>query len=125
MPMSLSPFARSLLVTGAYRLEYTGTALCMPALDPTVELFTRVVDAIVVALVMQRSCQAVAEHAFRERREGVDRILVQEPCRGRIVAFSCREGLFCRGSKLGEFIFRCESMVSAIDHHVRSRCIAR
>lgn len=51
----------------------------MPSFNITPELLACLVDAVVVFLVVQRSRYAVAKHAFRERRQVGDSILLEEP----------------------------------------------
>ena len=52
----------------------------MPAFDPATEFFAGVVDAIVVFLIVNWPCQAVAKHAFCERRKRVVGILLKKFC---------------------------------------------
>src|SRR4051812_28118742 len=63
-------------------LENSRSTLSVPSLYSTIELFTRIEDTIVVILILYRSSQTISEHAFGQRREGVDRVIAQE-CRGR------------------------------------------
>ena len=58
----------------------------MPSFDATIELFARVIDAVVVVLVVDWSGEAVAEHALRQGWKGIDWVLVQESGRGGRVA---------------------------------------
>lgn len=52
----------------------------MPAFDPTTEFFAGVVDAIVVFLIVNWPCQAVAKHAFCERWKRVVRVFLKKSC---------------------------------------------
>ena len=53
----------------------------MPSFYIASKLFARIVDTIVVVLVMNRSCQAVAKHAFSKGWELVG-IIFEEECGG-------------------------------------------
>lgn len=53
----------------SYRFEDARTAFGMPALNATVELLACTVDVVIVVLVVNRPCQAIAEHPFCERRQ--------------------------------------------------------
>ena len=70
-----------------YCLEDTRSTLGMPALNPTSKLFARIEYAIVVFLIMDRTRQTVAKHAFCEMRQLADWILLQEACGGGGIAF--------------------------------------
>lgn len=50
----------------------------MPSFYSAVELLARVVDTVVVLLVVDWSCETVAEHTLRKRREGIDWIFIEE-----------------------------------------------
>jgi hypothetical protein len=50
----------------------------MPALDVTAELGACVEDAVVPVLVVNRSCERVAEHALLERWKAVHWVIAQE-----------------------------------------------
>lgn len=57
----------------------------MPSFNSTLELLTSIVDTVVIILIVDRSCQAVAEHAFSEGWKRVDWVLLEEPsCQGGI-----------------------------------------
>lgn len=77
----------------------------MPSFYIAPELFTRIEYTIVVILVMDRSSQAVAEHAFSERWKGIDGVLFEEGSgRGRIT-FRSRDIRIRWCSELVEFVF--------------------
>ena len=66
-----------------YGFEDTGTTLGMPTLNPAIEFLACVVYSVVVILIMDWSCQAVAKHAFREWRQCIHGIMLKEPRGGR------------------------------------------
>jgi len=76
----------------------------MPSLYTTPELLTSIIYPVVVILVVYRSRQAVAKHAFCEGREGVDRILLEEACCGGGVTLGRWDFWIDWGSKLEEFV---------------------
>jgi hypothetical protein len=78
----------------------------MPPLDPAAELGASVEDAIVVVLVMYRSCDAVAEHAICKMRQLIHGIFSQEGCRRGRITFDAVVTL--GGSELVELVLRYE-----------------
>ena len=68
------------MLSSSYCFKDSRTSFCMPSFNPTLEFLTRVVDAIVVLLVVDRPGQAVAEHAFCEGRKRVVRVILEEFC---------------------------------------------
>ena len=53
---------------------------------------------------MDWPCQAVAEHAFCERRERVDRVLLEKSCSGGAVSLGLWDIRIGWGSELEEFV---------------------
>lgn len=96
-----------------YCFEDSRTTFCVPAFDPAPELLAGVVDSIVVFLIVDWPRQAIAKHAFRERWEGVVRVLLEEFCRGGRVAFFWVYRFVDRRSKLEELVFSCSTGRSA------------
>jgi len=76
----------------------------MPAFDTAVEFLACIVYAIVVVLVVYRPRQTISEHALCERRQGVDRVLIQESCCRGGIALSRRYIGVRRGSELEELV---------------------
>lgn len=87
-----------------YRFKNSRPAFSVPTFDTTSELLTGIVYSVVIVLVMDRSCQTVAEHAFCERRKGVDRILFKKPCSRGAVSLGLWDIRIGRGSELEEFV---------------------
>jgi len=54
----------------------------MPAFDIAPELFASIKYTVVIVLIVNRSCEAVAKHAFCERRKRIDWVFFQKS-RGR------------------------------------------
>lgn len=76
----------------------------MPSFDPAFEFLARIVYTVVVVLIVYGARQAVAKHAFGERRKSIDRVLLKEPRRGRGVALGDRDIRIDRCSELEELV---------------------
>lgn len=87
-----------------YRFENTRAALSVPAFDTTSELLTSIIYSVVIVLVMNWSCQAVAEHAFCERTKQVDGVLFKESRSGGAVSLGLWDIRIGWGSELEEFV---------------------
>ena len=59
-----------------YGFENPWSALGMPAFDTASEFLAGVEYSVVVILVVDRSCEAVAKHAFGEGRQRVDGVFL-------------------------------------------------
>lgn len=77
----------------------------MPTLNSAVELLTGFVYAIVVILIVDWPRQTIAEHAFGERRESINGVVLQEFCGGGRIAFRHWKVWVGWSSKLVEFEF--------------------
>lgn len=87
-----------------YRFKNSRPAFSVPTFDTTSELLTGIVYSVVVVLVVNWSCQTVAEHAFCERRKGVDRVLYKKTCSRGAVSLGLWDIGIGWGSKLEEFV---------------------
>ena len=87
-----------------YRFKNSGPAFSVPTFDTTSELLAGIVYSVVIVLVMHWSCQAVAEHAFCERRKGVDGVLFKKSCSGGAVSLGRWDIRIGWGSELEEFV---------------------
>lgn len=87
-------------------LEDTRTTFGMPSFNIASELLTGVVDAVVVVLIVYRSCHTVSEHTLGQGRQSRRRVLLEElGCAGRVALGSGR----VRGcSELVEFVLGCK-----------------
>jgi hypothetical protein len=86
----------------------------VPSLDTTIELAACIEYTIVVFLVVDRSRDTVAEHAFCEGGERVGSIGRKESRRGRGVSIGAVVGVVMLGGwsdELVEFIFRYRGVV--------------
>ena len=87
-----------------YRFKDSRPAFSVPTFDTTSELLTSIVYSVVIVLVMDWSRQAVAEHAFCERRKGVDGVLFEKPCSGGAVSLGLWDTRIGWGSELKELV---------------------
>ena len=87
-----------------YRFKNSRPAFSVPTFDTTSELLTSIVYSVVIVLVMNWSRQAVAEHAFCERRKRIDGVLFEEPCSGGAVSLGLWDIRIGWGSELEEFV---------------------
>ena len=91
----------------------------MPSFDATFEHSARVIDSVVVVLIVDWSCEAVAEHTLGQWWKGVDWVLVQESGRGGRVALGSWHVRIGRDTKLVELIFSWAMNVSQSRHQSR------
>jgi len=61
-----------------HSFKHTGTTLGVPSLEVAVEFLACIEDAVVVVLVMDRPCDAIAKHAFRQRWKSLDWVVLEE-----------------------------------------------
>ncbi len=76
----------------------------MPTFDTTSESLTSIVYSVIIVLIMDGSCQTVAEHAFCERRKRVDGIFFKKSCSGGAVSLGRWDIRIGWGSELEEFV---------------------
>ena len=87
-----------------YRFKNSRPAFSVPTFDTTSELLTGIVYSVVIVLVVNWSCQTVAEHTFCERRKRVDRVLFEKTCSRGAVSLGLWDIGIGWGSKLEEFV---------------------
>jgi len=77
----------------------------MPSLYAAIELLTRIKDAIIVVLIVYRSCQTITKHAFSQGGQRIDWVVAEKGGSRGIVPFSQRAvGIFGRCFELKEFV---------------------